>query len=103
MPISVELKYEYFLSWPGRIKLAEVVRPNKPMTTSQLSFPTLVPLGILLEGLVLNLKGLDNYFCKVLNQCLGANQRLGEAYFCPFFTCFCAKNVQKQVKNAIFK
>ncbi len=26
MPVSVELKYEYFLSWPGRIKLAEVVR-----------------------------------------------------------------------------
>ena len=26
MPVSVELKYEYFLSWPGRIKLVEVVR-----------------------------------------------------------------------------
>lgn len=25
MPVSVELKYEYFLSWPGRIKLAEVI------------------------------------------------------------------------------
>ena len=26
MPVTVELKYEYFLTWPGKIKLIEVVR-----------------------------------------------------------------------------
>lgn len=25
MPVTVELKYEYFLTWPGRVKLIEVV------------------------------------------------------------------------------
>ena len=26
MPVTVELKYEYYMTWPGRVKIVELVR-----------------------------------------------------------------------------
>ena len=33
MPVSVEVKYEYFNTWAGRIKIIEVVSAAKPLTS----------------------------------------------------------------------
>ena len=32
MPVSVEVKYEYFNTWAGRIKIIEVVSADKSLT-----------------------------------------------------------------------
>lgn len=29
MPVTVELKYEYFLTWPGKLKIVEVVSKTR--------------------------------------------------------------------------
>ena len=35
MPVSVEVKYEYFFTWGGRIKIVEMVRNIDILTNSR--------------------------------------------------------------------